>query len=666
MAGKYLKIEDAASRLSMSQDDLNELRKTGKLRAFSDRGTWKFKLEDIEEFARSRTADSDPDFSMMSDDDFADVMMGDETAKNEGSSIVLGDDVVGEMETEISRGAQGRETVNIPDYDELDLSDDDGGTVDAVPSHSLSEDSDVRLVAQPDDDSDVKIADESSGKAVSPARSDTDSDIAIVGADEGTASNSAEDEEDTGTVYLPVDDSGVNEPVDVEDSSATWANVDMDAQRSDVHFVDPEELKRAGSDDLDDSPLQVEDSSAAWARVSDSDVRVLGEDEQLSDKGVEKDSDIMIDDSSPLWKSLGSSGESSPDSVVDATESDVRFSPIDASEKDESDIKLMPEGSSIVHQKPDSDSDVQLVGGEPVGGGSDSDVESLSTVDPDSGLSLAPLDDSSLTLEPADDSDDESVLDLDSGLSLASDSGIALDLAADSGISLVGEDDDSITLAADSGISLEDAGESGFALMPEDDDEDDGEATMPMLELSSQEMDLVDEETSFDLSGADDSSYELSADSDEGAGVVMFDDDDFDEASETMVRKSGEEDSGDSVFDLSSVDDLDEDLDIDDDVIGEDDSLDELDVFDADDEDFEDGFESGESQPEFVSPLGGRGQAVAVESKWGAVEFTGVLLSTLLMFTCMLITIDLVRSMWALEEPLQVNSILLDNIAGLF
>src|SRR5437764_10618515 len=58
---QYYTLEEAASRLQMSPDELREMAKSKKIRAFQDRGTWRFRTQDVEELARSRGAGSDPE-----------------------------------------------------------------------------------------------------------------------------------------------------------------------------------------------------------------------------------------------------------------------------------------------------------------------------------------------------------------------------------------------------------------------------------------------------------------------------------------------------------------------------------------------------------------------------------------------------------------------------
>ncbi|MEI6539081.1 MAG: helix-turn-helix domain-containing protein [Planctomycetota bacterium] len=65
MAKKYLSLEEAAGLLDMTTEQLMKVREQGEIRGFADRGSWKFREQDIDEFQRSRQADSSPDFPIM-------------------------------------------------------------------------------------------------------------------------------------------------------------------------------------------------------------------------------------------------------------------------------------------------------------------------------------------------------------------------------------------------------------------------------------------------------------------------------------------------------------------------------------------------------------------------------------------------------------------------
>jgi excisionase family DNA binding protein len=149
MSKKYLSLEEAAEQLGISTSDLNRLREKGNIRAFADRGTWKFKEEDVETLGRSREADSGVDVPLL--------------ASSDDSSVLDVEDDLGNQATVIRKGI---------------ISDD-------------SSDSDVRLIfddkmkveepaAAPvldDSDSDVKLAPSAAG-----AGSDSDSDVKLAGA----------------------------------------------------------------------------------------------------------------------------------------------------------------------------------------------------------------------------------------------------------------------------------------------------------------------------------------------------------------------------------------------------------------------------------------------------------------------------------------------------
>jgi excisionase family DNA binding protein len=74
MAKKYLSLEEAAAQLGISTDQLKRIREQGDIRGFADRGSWKFREQDIEEFLRTRQADSSPDMPIMTDSSSSSVL----------------------------------------------------------------------------------------------------------------------------------------------------------------------------------------------------------------------------------------------------------------------------------------------------------------------------------------------------------------------------------------------------------------------------------------------------------------------------------------------------------------------------------------------------------------------------------------------------------------
>jgi excisionase family DNA binding protein len=64
MAQQYYTLEEAAKVLQMPADELREMAKKKEIRAFQDRGNWRFRAQDIDEEARKRGIGSEPDLQL--------------------------------------------------------------------------------------------------------------------------------------------------------------------------------------------------------------------------------------------------------------------------------------------------------------------------------------------------------------------------------------------------------------------------------------------------------------------------------------------------------------------------------------------------------------------------------------------------------------------------
>jgi hypothetical protein len=445
--------------------------------------------------------------------------------------------------------------------------------------------------------------------------------------------------------------------------------------------------KNASSSDSD-IRLMLDDSDSSVSDVvlplsdSDSDVKLVGE---TRSKGKSaSDSDVkLVGESGVLADNVlgGGPGSDSDVKLIGATS--------------DSDVRLI--GDSVIGLKPDSDSDVKLAPSTPK-----REIPKLPAVilpmDDDEGISLAPLDDGPASKakkapipSPAKPAMGGSVLDDDALPSLAGDSGISLDRVADSGISLDGGS--ALNLDGDSGLSLDLASDSGISLVgdsaaplsggsgkgkgkgkgPAVSSDDDLHATAPMMNIPlDDDDDITDTNLEIPLSSGD-SSNEY-----DSTGVISLDDDeeDLDEVAATTVTKRGgrgsavtqeiENDSSDEMFAAvdEGSDEFDDSVEVSDDVIGEDDEV-SADVFGADDEDFGD-VEEGESISDMAVPAGR--MMAPVEQDWGALAFTGVLLSSLVLLGTATVMYELVRNMWHTDLS-GVNPVaggLIDTIGGMF
>ncbi|HTI50005.1 MAG TPA: helix-turn-helix domain-containing protein, partial [Planctomycetaceae bacterium] len=212
MSKKYLSIEEAAAQIGISTAELNRLREKGTIRAFADRGTWKFKEEEVEKLARSRQADSSPDvplqtFDTPAEGSAADLLFSDDDAMGSEPTIIrTGRDDDSGSDSDVRLIFD--DTLNVPEAkggaapedSDSDVklagaapaskdagSDSDVKLVtDVEPTEPTGSDSDVRLVSS-DSSGDVKIAKSRSGIQPGSAGKEEGSAIELAPAGEGSS-----------------------------------------------------------------------------------------------------------------------------------------------------------------------------------------------------------------------------------------------------------------------------------------------------------------------------------------------------------------------------------------------------------------------------------------------------------------------------------------------
>lgn len=692
---KYLSLDEAAQQLGLRNDELNRLRERGEVRGFADRGTWKFKVEDIEELARSRQADSDPEVPMFMDDlpeseeELELPVWGtpeNELAIDDESVMVLDDDDTSDDPTVIRKSV---DPLNSSDSD-VRLVFDEPMIIKAsepeptIPSDS---DSDVRLVGnlvpELDSDSDVKLVNDL----------DSDSDVKLVGDDT------------INDIHL-----SLGEPPQMgSDSDVRLVSAGTE---SDISLTLGEPPKLGSDSEIRVKPPQFDEDEIAAAigdapdLGSDSEIR-LGlpddDDEEAILIGeplhMDSDSDVHADlpDDEEFAVSLDGPPEWSSDSDIRLSppESDSDIKLVGEMVDSDSDIKLVaPESTSdsdvkLLSPELESDSDIQLVGADlgterdvpliSADLGGDSDVKLVNNLqNSDSDVQLLGPADSSIALDfESDDGESASVLSEESGIALGSDSammlatesGFSLGDPNDSGIALSADSDEGITLdtgSQDSGISLS-TGDSGISLSMGDSGisleavadsgisfEDSAEfgGTIPMMAVPTD--DNVPE-TKFEIpSMKDDSAFELRLKGDDNASTQVLN-----------LNDSGEATIDDAVFDVDDDDaDLDlqseDDLEVSDDAFADDDEdLEDMEVFGADDDAFAD--EDGGSP----RPMRG-GMAVGYEPEWSMGTVATLGFSTVILSLCMFLMFDLVKTMWVSQPGTPVASALLESLGGMF
>jgi len=133
MSKKYLTIEEAAAAIGIEKAELNRLREQGQIRAFADRGNWKFKEEDVDNFARNRQLDSAFDLGLDSSESMEGPVLADSS-----SDLIFSDDAL-----QLPKPGVADST----DDSDVRLIFDDAPKPAAKPKPGAKSDSDVRLVS---------------------------------------------------------------------------------------------------------------------------------------------------------------------------------------------------------------------------------------------------------------------------------------------------------------------------------------------------------------------------------------------------------------------------------------------------------------------------------------------------------------------------------------
>ncbi len=185
---KYLSLEEAAAQIGIKTEDLIRLREKGEVRGFADRGTWKFKADDVAEYRRRQQPDSDPDLQII--DDFSEPE-GDDLGKQatvirKGGPAKSDSDV--RLVTDDPDQKKNRLTGSSAELPSIGLHDSDSDVRLVEPSKGIEQgsDSDVTLVIprkdlKSDSDSDVRMVDlpDSRNESASRSKIDSDSDIRL-------------------------------------------------------------------------------------------------------------------------------------------------------------------------------------------------------------------------------------------------------------------------------------------------------------------------------------------------------------------------------------------------------------------------------------------------------------------------------------------------------
>ncbi len=462
---KYLSLDEAAQQLGLRNDELNRIREKGEVRGFADRGTWKFKVEDIEELARSRQADSSPEVPMYIDSgsqDSSTTLGNPESAFAIGgdSSMVLDDGDDAEDPTVIRKS---RDPLSSSDSDVRLVFDEPMviGPSDSGPMRMMDSDSDVRLVGnvmpESDSDSDVKLANDL----------DSDSDVKLVG--EATLS-------------------------DITLSRNVSSQKGSD---SEIRLVSPDsdsDIRIVGSKLGSDSDVQLVSREAG----SDSDVKVM----KVSDAS---DSDVQLLGSADSSIALDFETDDSESASVLSEESGIALGGDSAMMlATESGFTLEGPSDSAISMSAESDEGITLH--------TDDHDSGISLSMGDSGISLESVGDSGISLEDSGDFGGTiPMMDIAKDLDNVPETKFEIPVMRDdSAFELKIDDDESNSNESTQVLNLQDSGEATLddAVFDVDDDDSNMSGDDDDLEVSDDAFADDDEDVEdMEVFGADDDAF---------------------------------------------------------------------------------------------------------------------------------------------------------------
>jgi hypothetical protein len=645
---QYYTLEEAASKLQMAPDDLREMAKRKEVRAFQDRGSWRFRAQEIDELARERGLGSDPEVQMADAGKPAapPAKSGPKSPPPDSDRIAIdfslesGEKSGDKPPSSKSGGKSGARSpkpgksdsdVRLVMDSNLDFQielDSDVRLEGSGPKSSSGSgsrkskvkpgDSSVRLVDKPSD-SDVKVVPAASDSDVRPrsGKAPSDSDIRLQEAGEGGSKKKVTESVTEEIIDLDA------EAAKLEQKPGSSGQRPRLSQAANLPTSSPFELSEADMG-LNAPPAKGPKSPA----------------KAKTDKDSSSDFELVAFDSSKSPSELGS-GEI----PLLSGDEDVGLG----------DLAGPGAGSSGINLRDPADSGISLEQG-----GSDEIEFELSL---DAGTTPKPTtpkpakdakkkdakkqeDDSSSEFElsldddaPSDPSSSEFELSLDDAPSDPSSSEFELSLDSSDAIGVQSED------SSDSEFELTLDDEGGLSDMEDEPGKDIFEPTnfdVPALEdESGSEAVAIDEATDFE-----DSDFEISVDSIPAVGdesqVVALEGEEADDAAATVAKprkKKSKLDKGVVVEEEEDMAALDLDLD-----------------------------ESGRKKPavEVEEEEEEEAAAVAAPTEWGALPAALLIPTVVVLFLVGLMGYELVQGMFGYNRPARVSKLLLDPVARMF
>jgi excisionase family DNA binding protein len=317
MAQKFVSLDEAATQLGISKDRLNELREDGKVRAYRDGASWKFRADDVEKFVAEGVPSADASSS--------DISLSEESQPAESARPSIGElsDIELDLAENEPQSSPAASDMNLDDLDEPTVPVDGPAEGEVIEIDGGGEDefSDSILLSETELG---ESTDRPPSTIIGKAEMAADLDLDLVAGDGGEAAMSDVRLADpsTSNVFAPGARDAVldTEPPSLSDNFGGLEELEIDLEAESSRILSPEDLTRAQqaaksksnalqAADVSDLELAASDSRPAGALDSmagTSDMALAGI-SALEFEGDGDDGDVL-GDGSDITLSSESSG----------------------------------------------------------------------------------------------------------------------------------------------------------------------------------------------------------------------------------------------------------------------------------------------------------------------------------------------------------------------
>lgn len=346
MAQKFTSLDEAAEQLGVSKDRLNQLREAGKVRAYRDGASWKFRSEDIDKLEAEGLPQLDPGASDL--------------------ALDMGDDA-GHAHEDLEAGPAS--DISLDEVDEPTVAGIDEGSDDALAldDDSIDINKDSILLSDAELGSVIRRP---PSTIIGKAELDLDADLDLSPLDKGATQSDVRLAGDSGTLLGGDDDIALDIP-SPSDNFEGLEELEVDLEAESSRILSPEDVAKAQaaakSGDKKDQkqPPSVSGLSDLGLAPLESDVAVGGSDVNLgsaaSGVGLSGLSALELDDDEVLGEGsdVTLSGESSGINIISPSDSGLALD----------EVALDLSGSSPIGSSLDLGSVAEDLSLEPLGGG---------------------------------------------------------------------------------------------------------------------------------------------------------------------------------------------------------------------------------------------------------------------------------------------------------